>query len=292
VAVMGGWRLGQIGVLLAIALQGATGAEGSMREVHAHTKIAWSCNGAICVTYLDGSGGLRLTNDKFIDSYPAWSPDGKKIAFMCNLGRTAVYTMNADGSDRRRLTPRHGDDALPAWSPDGRTIALDNNTTRQIDLVRSDGGYRHPLIRRTASLPAWSPDGKQIAFVSADGRRLSLTTGDIYVTRIDGTFERRLVRNGTFPAWSPDGTKIAFLHNGRRWSRNVAVWIMNADGSGQRRIWTRAAEGGGLSWSPDGTKIALTSDNDIYIINPDGTKPRQLTRGWGDNLDPAWQPSP
>jgi Tol biopolymer transport system component len=67
---------------------------------------------------------------------------------------------------------------------------------------------------------------------------------------------------------------------------------MNADGSGQRRIWTHAAEGGGLTWSPDGTKIALTSDNDIYIIDADGTAARQLTRGWGDKLDPAWQPSP
>jgi TolB protein len=289
---MSGRRLGQIGVLLAVALQGATGAQGSMGRVQGSTKIAWSCNGAICVAYLDGSGGLRLTNDKFIDSYPAWSPDGKKIAFMGNLGKTVVWIMNADGSDRRRLTPKNGDDALPAWSPDGRTIALDNNITRQIDLMTPDGKRRHPLTRRTASLPAWSPDGKRIAFVSSDGRRLSLTSGDIYVSRIDGTAERRLVRNGTFPAWSPDGTKIAFLRNRRRWSRNVAVWIMNADGSGQRRIWTRAAEGGGLSWSPDGERIALTSDNDIYIINIEGTVTRQLTRGWGDNLDPAWQPSP
>jgi Tol biopolymer transport system component len=290
---MSGRRLAQIGVLLAVALQGVTGAEGSsMGRAQANTEIAWSCNGAICVAYPDGSGGRRLTDDKFIDSYPAWSPDGKKIAFTGNLGRTVVWIMNADGSDRRRLTPRNGDDALPAWSPDGRRIALDNNITRQIDVMRPDGEQRHPLIRRTASLPAWSPDGKRIAFVSADGRRLSLTSGDIYLCRSDGTAQRRLVRNGTFPAWSPDGTKIAFLRNRRRWSRNVGVWIVNADGSWQRSIWTHAAEGGGLSWSPDGKAIALTSDNDIYVINANGTTLRQLTRGWGDNLDPAWQPAP
>jgi Tol biopolymer transport system component len=120
----------------------------------------------------------------------------------------------------------------------------------------------------------------------------SLDHPNIYVCRSNGTAERRLVRNGTFPAWSPDGTKIAFLRNRRRWSRNVAVWIMNADGSGQRRIWTHAAEGGGLSWSPEGDQIALTSDNDIYVINAEGATLRQLTRGGGDNLDPAWQPSP
>jgi TolB protein len=85
------------------------------------------------------------------------------------------------------------------------------------------------LIRRTASLPAWSPDGARIAFVSADGRRLSLTSGDIYVGRSDGTAERRLVRNGTFPAWSPDGTKIAL-------TSDSDIYIIDADGTAARQL--------------------------------------------------------
>jgi TolB protein len=281
-----------IGMLLAVILEVASGgAASSDGERAANTKIAFSCAGDICIVNADGTGRRKLTRDKFINSYPSWSPDGRTIAFTQNLGRTLIYVVNADGSGRSRLTPRGGDDALPAWSPDGGTIAFDNNTTGQIYLMDADGSRRRPLARRTASLPAWSPDGNKIAFVAANGRRLSLTSGDIYVTYSDGTHPRRLVRNGTFPAWSPDGKQIAFLRNKRRWSKNVDVWIMNADGSRQHRLWTHSAEGGGLSWSPDGSMIALTCDGDIYIIGADGSSRRRLTTGWGDNLDPAWQPT-
>jgi Tol biopolymer transport system component len=276
-------------VLVALLLQGASGAtnraEGAIDE---KTRIAYSCNGGICVIYPDGSRRQQLTRDLFIDSYPSWSPDGRRIAFTGNLGRTVVDVVNADGTARRRLTPRSGDDALPAWSPDGRTIAFDNNTTRQIDLMNIDGS-RHPLTHRASSLPTWSPDGNKITFVSGDGKRLALTSGDIYVVNVDGKGERRLVRNGTFPAWSPDGTQIAFIRNGPRWSSEASIWIMSADGSHQRRLWSHSAEGGGLSWSPSGKALAFTYDSEIYTIQADGHRLRRVTLA-GDNLDPAWQP--
>jgi Tol biopolymer transport system component len=276
-------------VLALILLQGASGAtQRHESDVDAHARIAYSCNGGICVIYPDGSRRQQLTRDLFTDSYPSWSPDGHSIAFTGNLGRTVIDVINADGSARRRLTPRSGNDALPAWSPDGRTIAFDNNTTRNIDLMNIDGSRRR-LTHRPSSLPTWSPGGKRIAFVSGDGRRLALTSGDIYVINVDGSGERRLAQNGAFPAWSPDGTQIAFIRNGAHWSRDAAIWIMSADGSHERRLWSHSAEGGALSWSPSGKTLAFTYDSEIYTIQADGRRLHRVTLA-GDNLDPAWQP--
>jgi TolB protein len=279
--------------LLAIAFLGSLGAGSGAGGRRAEARIAFACSGDICVTGAAGRGARRLTRDrKLIDSYPAWSRDGRRIAFTVNLGtRTVVDVMNADGSGRERLTRGSADEAMPAWSPDGTTLALDDNASGRIDLVSPEGDGRRPLVLRRASLPAWSPTGHEIAFVSGDGRKLALTSGDIYVVGADGSDPRLLTRNGTFPAWSPDGRTIAFLRNTRRWSEQVDVWVMNPDGSGKRRVWSHAAEGGGLSWSPDGTALALTSQDHIYVIATDGTKPRQLTRGWTMGLDPSWQPT-
>jgi Tol biopolymer transport system component len=277
-----------IGVVAVGLLDGASAELTSANALESSAKIAYACNGNICVMRADGTGRRQLTHDKFIDTYPTWSPDGQEIAFTGLLRRAAIYVMNSDGSRRRRLTAPGADEALAAWSTDAQTIAFDDNSTGTIELLRVDGRRRRALTPRPASLPAWSPDGKRIAFVSSDGRRLALTTGDIYVINADGSGRRRLTQHGSFPAWSPDGTRIAFSRNARTGS-DSAIWIVNADGSDSRLLWHRSAIGGGLSWSPDGTRIAFTWDSEIYAVNVDGSGLRRLTRCCGDNLNPAWQ---
>jgi len=100
---------------------------------------------------------------------PAWSPDGKKIAFQStpiSVDAWEIYTINADGTGEKALTNNQMYGSLPDWSPDGQRIVFNGFTG--IHVINADGKGLRPLQGGTD--PAWSPDGKKIAFRGADER--------------------------------------------------------------------------------------------------------------------------
>ena len=115
----------------------------------------------------------------------------------------------------------------------------------------------------------------------------------------DGTEQTRITVNPNSderaPAWSPDGTMIAFSSN--QDGLNPEVYIMNADGTDQRRLTN---DPDNLSdtyptWSPDGTRIAFASEggipnapSDIYVMNADGTNRTNITNSPTDDTQPDW----
>src|SRR5205823_2587404 len=130
----------------------------------------------------------------------------------------------------------------PAWSPDGGRLAYltwpqGHPSNDCISTMQRDGTDRRCLADAGNSLPRWSPDGRQLAY-GYDG---------IYVIDADGTGKRRLTQSGisgideftaavidSDPAWSPDGKRIAFTRTPRR--GRIGVYVMDADGGGQRRV--------------------------------------------------------
>jgi len=197
-------------------------------------------NNEIYTSNTDGSNIIRLTNDPGYDDYPAWSPDGIRIAFTRNRN---LFIMNADGSNVVQRT-FSGSCQGPTWSPDGTKIAYSDYADGYsgIFTVRATGGSPFLLQSYAGGYfmdPAWSPDGTKIAF-ALDENTYDYSY-DIYtINANDGTYIGYLTSGTNYgidhlfssPSWSRSGAKLAVVFKGSSNSYIPHVGVMNSDGSG------------------------------------------------------------
>lgn len=182
----------------------------------------------------------------------------------------------------------------------GRIVYASTRTGNiEIYLMGSTGSVRLTQTEDREFDPVLSPDGQKIAFALAGPERTN-----IYVMDDDGTNPVRLTSHDggdVQPAYSPDGNRIVFSSYQVDFEAGVDeqvpdLWVMNADGTGQERLTffdhSLFEHGAGASWprwSPDGSRIVFTLGFQIWIINPDGTDPQQLTTE-GINFMPSFSP--
>jgi len=260
------------------------------------------------------------SDNRTSDSFPAWSPDGTKIAFSSNQsGKYEIWTMNSDGSGRSRLTDLKSLSSMPRWSPDSSKIAFISQVTAggglkyvEIFTMNPDGSGLEQITDSTTlagreanagergywnSVPAWSPDGSKILFGSnRDGDGI---TPVLYTMNPDGSDQSKLGLfssiDGSQPDWSPATGKIVFVRGS---AAKVDIWVMDGQSPfpllTAKKLTDNIDNNSSPVWSPDGRQIAFNcnanSNNDIYIMNADGSNVRPLTYEKANDGYPAWRP--
>jgi Tol biopolymer transport system component len=235
---------------------------------------------------------------------PSVSPSGDAIAFLSNRdGDYDLYVTTPDGSELMRITKTPAFESAPLWTSCSRLIFAtwaDNKST----VYAASSEAPEPTVIGAAGgrQPAISPDGKKLLFSKGQYPSMHLVE-----SALDGSGERQLTRtpSAQFNAvYSPDQKQIAFARSDS--TRELQVWVMNADGSGERQLTQFKSEDGSPqwpAWSPDGASLAIQSgpynrqtptENTahIWIIDVKSGAARRLNPHDKPYLDetPSWFP--
>ena len=252
------------------------------------SKIIFSKELNIYSMNLDGTAVTQLTSLPSANYNPIFSPDGSKIIF--TSGRDGyhhmeIYVMNADGSDQRRLT--YNDEGYKS----GLSISPDGHKILYQFVAHADG----PLITRMMDAcgrplpPPGNVSGR--SSFSADGNKIVFDyDADLFLANADGMNQTRLTKNGSDPSFNPDGRRIVFINRhavprfnqlGPKPTIADGIAVINSDGTGYQKLNDLSASS--PKFTRDGRQIVFSgsssqgTDNDIYIMNADGSGLQNLT---------------
>ena len=248
----------------------------------------------------DGRRQVALTRPRPSGGQPAWSPDGRLLAFETDA---SVWTMRPDGTSLRRVTSGRE----PDWSPDGARLAVVSGSERELLVVPAGGGSTRRLLRTRAgeavSSPSWSPDGRLLAYaVKTQGRG-----GRLETLRLDGTHRTVVARLSAWglyftgdPDWDRSG-RIVFADTPRL-GEDSDLFTIDPRTRVRRHLTVTPGIGETQpAWSPDGQAVAFLLDDyddangpaaGIYMmrVRGAGAQVRVIADQEHTYWAPAWSP--
>ena len=223
---------------------------------------------------------------------PAWSPDGRKLAYVSfERGHSEIYVQVLRTGARQRVSGRSGVNSAPAWSPDGRLLALTlSKPDGNLDIYTLD--LSNQVLRRlTDNEASWSGDGRSIFFTSD-------RSGGPQIYRVSangGGQPQRLTFEGDYnarPRVSPDDQNVAVVHNDRGSYRIAVVEVARA----YLQVLTDGHLDESPSFAPNGeTLIYATREGGrglLAAVSIDGRIRQRISSVEGDVREPAWSPFP
>ena len=207
----------------------------------------------------------QLTFAEGVEQYPAWSADGKQLAYSAEVtGIRKIFRKNLETGEETQLTKGSNDDIQPVWSPDGETILFVRAIQPNQKLEPAD------------------------VFGTFEG-------GDIWSVNVRNGAEARLIDKAVNPAFSPDGKSIAF---DAAWVGTHRIWIADQLGQNAQQLTSDTSEElrhVRPRWSPDGTRIVFQNVEgtkfNVRVVDVAQRKLQWVTNDVFNNLNPVWSQS-